>query len=183
MGERFLIELDVIATQAKAAAEARATPDQLGEVFKRLSLACRGQPGSDAPRAATVALFLRYLCDYPADVLSDAADEWIKTQVFMPAIAEMKALCEARLAKLYRAWRRAEALAQNSRAYHARREAQEQRTRELAEDRARNPSAPVYAPPKPMPPTRALRNRDTDTPEEKRRIAEICARARQASSR
>lgn len=74
---------------------------EIGKVVAMLGLACRHPRDADedpnaakASRVATAELMVRYLIGYPRDILQSAADQWIKTQVFFPAIAEFRALCE-----------------------------------------------------------------------------------------
>lgn len=129
-------ELALLAERARAAWQQRATPAEMGEIFKRLTLACRGQPGESNDRKATVALMLRYLADYPAHILAAAADQWIKTKVFMPAIAELRELCEAEMLRLERAWRRATIIVDRSKAERDRRDAERDEAARLAADRA-----------------------------------------------
>lgn len=178
IAERHLDDLDGIAMAVKAEWSARATPAELEMIFRRLAAACRGQPGEANDRKATAALFLRYLSGYPAKVLSGAVDDWILTQTFMPSIADLKKLIDARLAKLERTWRRAESLAAYSRNMHRRRREDAAREAELVEDRRRNLTK-FTPPPIQKQSFRHPHNRDTDTPEEKARIAEICRRARE----
>lgn len=132
-----LPELDLMAADTRAAWEARALPAEIGEIYKRLSIACVGKPGDDATRKAAVALFLRYLAGYPAAVLVHAGDAWITTHAHMPAIAEFRALCDAEMTRLERLWRRAAALASHSRADHARRADEAARAAEIAAANAR----------------------------------------------
>lgn len=133
----YLGELDMLAARAKMEWQGRATPAEMAEIFRRLVAACRGKPGEDTDRRMHAALYLRYLADYPADVLARACDNWIKTQVFLPAIAELRALCEAEMVKLERAWRRAQVLADRSRATHAQRNREREEQERLAADAAR----------------------------------------------
>jgi hypothetical protein len=132
-----LPDLAALASAARASIETPATPAEMGEIFKRLSLACRGQPGEQSDKRATIALYLKYLSGYSASVLSAAADEWISTQVFMPVISEMKKLCEAHVEKMRRVARRADSLADYSRSEMAKRERERAEDERLAEDRAR----------------------------------------------
>lgn len=127
----YLGELDLLAEQGRAQWQSRATPAEMAEIFRRLVAACRGKPGETDDRKMQAALYLRYLADYPAAVLARACDAWIKTQVFLPAIAELRALCETEMVKLERAWRRAQVLAERSRATH------DQRNREHDEEERR----------------------------------------------
>lgn len=40
-----------------------------------------------------MALYVEQLSDLPAKFLAEAIDEWIKTQVFWPAVSELRDLC------------------------------------------------------------------------------------------
>ena len=177
IAEKHLAELDLIAATTKEAWERRAQPGEMGEIFKRLAIACRGQPAEANDRKATMALFMRYLCTYPAEILAEAVDVWISTQVFMPAISELKALCDSRMKKLERAWKRAEFLASHSRNAHRKKAEDAKRAAELEADRAKNP-VPSLGIPITKLSFRHPSNKDTDTPEEKARIARICDEAR-----
>lgn len=37
---------------------------------------------------------VKYLSDYPIEVIRKACDEWVRTKVFFPAIAEIREVCD-----------------------------------------------------------------------------------------
>ena len=125
-----------MAAQARAVWESRATPEEVGEIFKRLALACRGQPGETGTKAATVSLFMRYL-SYPRSVLSAAADHWIQSQVFMPAISQMRELCDTEMKRLERIFSRAHGVIRHSQEYFRRRKEDADKAARIAEENAR----------------------------------------------
>lgn len=71
-----------------------ASPQDIARVIAKLALGCR-HPASDATdRRALVALMIEFLSDYPLDIVSAAANEWISTHVFFPTVSELRTLCE-----------------------------------------------------------------------------------------
>ncbi len=40
---------------------------------------------------------VKYLSDYPIDIIRAACDEWVKTKVFFPVIAELREICDRRI--------------------------------------------------------------------------------------
>jgi hypothetical protein len=76
--------------------------DAIKPLLAKLSLACRSGQADDIDRRAQAALYVEQLSDLPFKYLALAVDEWIKTQVFWPAISELRALTnrKAELARL-----------------------------------------------------------------------------------
>ena len=71
---------------------------EIKPMLAKLSLACRSNQGDDIDWRARAALYVQYLSDLPAKCLSEAIDEWIREQVFFPAIAELRNIAERRAA-------------------------------------------------------------------------------------
>ena len=63
---------------------------EIKPLLAKLSLACRSNQGDELDWRARAALYVEYLSDLPARFLAEAIDEWIKTNVFFPAIAELR---------------------------------------------------------------------------------------------
>lgn len=121
----LLPSLGAAVDTAYAALKGRVTPDELADVLGRLAIACRGQGGEDG-RATTAkaALYMQYLGDYPGDVIALAADEWIRGNIWFPAISELRAICDRIQGDRTRVWNRLR------RAYQASHQAEERRLRE-----------------------------------------------------
>lgn len=86
-------QLEAISEETRKRLEA-ASPQDIGKIIAKIAIGCRHAPGDNTDRKALAALMVEYLLGYPRDILSAAADEWIKTQIFFPSIAEFRALCE-----------------------------------------------------------------------------------------
>lgn len=65
---------------------------EIKPLLAKLSLACRSNQGDDLDWRARAALYVEYLSDLPAQFLSEAIDEWIRTSVFFPAISELRTM-------------------------------------------------------------------------------------------
>ena len=75
-----------------------AGPQAIKPLLAKLSLACRTGQADDIDRRAQAALYVEQLSDLPLKFLALAIDEWIKTQVFFPAVSELREIT-ARKAK------------------------------------------------------------------------------------
>lgn len=67
-------------------------PVAIKPMLAKLSLACRTGQADDLDRKAQVALYIEQLSDLPAKYPALAIDEWIKTSVFWPAVAELRTI-------------------------------------------------------------------------------------------
>jgi len=83
-----------------------AAPSRVAEALSRIALVCKHPQSEPKERELRAALYLKYFSGYPADALDAAADEWIRTNAWYPAISELTALCTLFMSerKALRAW-------------------------------------------------------------------------------
>lgn len=121
----LLPSLGAAVDTAYAALKNRVSLDELAGIMGRLAVACKGQSADNERMVkARAAMHLQYLGDYPGDVIALAADEWIRGNVWFPAISELRAICDRIQGERTRIWNRLK------RAHQASWEAERQRQRE-----------------------------------------------------
>lgn len=59
-----------------------------------VATAVKRAKGDESDDAAKAGVFCHYLREYPTWAVEKACDQWIKTQKFWPAVAELRALCD-----------------------------------------------------------------------------------------
>ena len=86
--------------RAVVAGLSRSRPDDLAPVVATLKARTRGRAEGERESAFGAEVLVNDLCDYPVDVVKAACDAWIDTPdgKWFPAWADLKALCEERVA-------------------------------------------------------------------------------------
>lgn len=69
-------------------------PTEIAEALARVARVCRHHQTDPAERKARDALYLQYLCGYPADAFRQACEEWIKREPWYPSISEIRGWAE-----------------------------------------------------------------------------------------
>ena len=74
-----------------------AHPDEIRECLLYLAKLTRAPASQETDARVVVSAMVKYLSEYPIDIIRAACDEWVKTKVFFPVIAELREICDRRV--------------------------------------------------------------------------------------